>query len=50
MQKEERNYSNFDVFSYIEKNDLQEFGNEFIIKVKVFYLIKYDQIYGTLTI
>ena len=40
MQKEERNYNNFDVYSYIEKSG--EYDTEFIIKVKVFYLIKYD--------
>ena len=53
MQKEERQYNNFDVYQYIEKNEnhnMQVSSSDFIVKVKVFYLIKYDQIYGTLII
>ena len=53
MQKEDRQFNNFDVYSYIEKNEdhnMQVSATDYIIKVKVYYLIKYDQVYGTLTV
>jgi hypothetical protein len=47
-------YNNFDVYHYLimnENHDTQFIGlQEFIVKTQVYYLIKFEKIYGTLTI
>jgi hypothetical protein len=54
LQIEEMHYNNFDVYHYIHKNENLEKQfvglKEFIVKTKCYYLIKFEQVYGTLTV
>ena len=53
MQLRELHINNFDVYHYLTKyseHDKEITDNDFILKTQVYYLIKFNQIYGTLTI
>lgn len=53
LQQEVRHYNNFDIYEYLvlNENHDKQFGlQEFIVKTKAYYLIKFDQVYGWLTI
>lgn len=53
MQNIEKHYNNFDVYDYLKRNeqhDHQTGLSDFLIQSKAYYLIKYDQVYGTFTL
>lgn len=53
MHNKELHYNNFDVYDYLKRNDNVDHQtglNDFLIQSKAYYLIKYDQVYGTLTL